>query len=384
MDIIESDFSLPPEATGKQVRDAFTLYPDLLCIALVQGQTPVGLITRSDFLLRYADEIGPALYDRRSAMLLADAQPLILEAEHAAAGLLGAWETSTTGQLLKGFIVTRDGVYAGVSSLLTLLKATRAHAETLEALYEDLQAAHQRALEADAAKTRFLATMSHELRTPLNAILGYAELIAEESDAANTIADAQRIGVAGKHLLGLINEVLDFSSLREKGLELEPDWFNLDDWAQDILAIARPLATANGNMLQLHTSGQPKRVFADAARLRQCAINLIGNACKFTEKGLVAVSICTNEGQLSIKVSDTGIGMNAAQMSRLFQPFSQADDSIVRRFGGTGLGLCISQELAHLMGGRIVVSSELGLGSTFEILAPLRTIEDTACKIAAA
>lgn len=384
MDIIESDFRLPPEATGKQVRDAFALYPDLLCVALVRGRTPVGLITRSDFLLRYAEEFGPALYDRRSAMLLADTNPLVLEADHAAAGLLGAWETSSTGQLLKGFIVTREGCYAGVSSLLTLLKATRARAETLEALYGDLQAAHQRALEADAAKTRFLATMSHELRTPLNAILGYAELIAEETEAAHTIADAQRIGVAGKHLLGLINEVLDFSSLRAKGLDLEPDWFNLGDWAQEIIAIVRPLADANANRLQLHVSGPTTRIYADAARLRQCAINLIGNACKFTQGGLVAVSIRTSEDQLSIKVSDTGIGMSADQMARLFQPFSQADDSIVRRFGGTGLGLCISQELAHLMGGRIIVSSELGSGSTFEILTPLKSIGATAGEIEAA
>lgn len=155
IDIIESDFCLSVRHTGKQVREAFAAQPDLLCIALVAGETPMGLVNRSDFLLKYSDELGPAVYEKRSAMLIADNAPLILEADQVMNDLFKASEASSTAQLLKGFIVTRNGRYAGVSSLLTLLRATRAKAESLQALFSDLESAHQQALAADAAKTRF-------------------------------------------------------------------------------------------------------------------------------------------------------------------------------------------------------------------------------------
>lgn len=385
-DIIESRFSLASQSTGSQVREAFREYSDLLCVALVDDGKPVGLISRSDFLLRYTDELAHALYDRRPAMLLANRAPPIFEADRAVADLVAVSESSDTAQLLKGFIVTREGRYVGVSSLLTMFKVTRARAESLQTLFSDLEYAHQRAVEADAAKTRFLATMSHELRTPLNAILGYAELIADEYGelSAGLLHDVDRIGAAGRHLLGLIDEVLDFSRLEAGAVRVSPEWFDVAAWAQDVVNMIRPLAARNGNRLVFEIAPGLQPVFADSARLRQCLFNLGGNACKFTSDGLVAVSISAQDEWLSLKVSDTGIGMSDEQIARLFRPFSQADDSISRRFGGTGLGLSITHKLIHLLGGELHVESKLGMGSTFELRLPLSVPESSEVPGAAA
>jgi len=374
LDLVESDFRLPPTATGRQVRDAFTKRPELLCIAIVDGDRPLGLISRTECLIRYSDDFGPALYDRRPALLLADIEPFTIDADGPVHDLLNASQNASTSQLLKGFIVLRSGRFAGVSSLLALLRVTRAHADHLQFLNAELETAHEKAVAADAAKSRFLATMSHELRTPLNAILGYAEIISEECDAANETlrADAGRITAAGHHLLGLIDEVLDLSKLNARQVQAQPTAFDVGQWARDVIDMARPLAARNGNTLTLHVEAGLAQAFTDASRLRQCLFNLVGNACKFTSGGLVSVSIFGRDGMLHAKVSDTGIGMTEAQVAGLFQPFYQADSSITRRFGGTGLGLSITQQVATLLGGQVTVTSVSGAGSTFELIVPMR------------
>lgn len=372
MNIIESQFSLPSTAQGRDARRAFMQQPDLLCIALVDAERPVGLISKAELLQRYAGELGSALYDRRPAMLLADPHPLLVEADDPVMGLLSLAERGNPHQLLSGFIVTREGRYVGVSSLLALLRATRAKADHLQLLFTQLEAAHQSAVAADLAKTRFLATMTHELRTPLNAILGYAELIEEEFGADNDALrrDSQRIVIAGRHLLALINEVLDFSKLDAGAAKANPEWFDVRSWAQEVIDVIRPLALQNNNRLSLDIDTGVSRIHSDPSRLRQCFFNLAGNACKFTHDGLVAISLFEREGRLHLKVSDTGIGMAPDQLAKLFQPFSQADSSTSRQYGGTGLGLSITQKIAQLLGGWVSVESRPGLGSTFELVVP--------------
>ena len=226
---------------------------------------------------------------------------------------------------------------------------------------------------ASAAKSQFLANMSHELRTPLNAIIGYAEILDEEyGDQTDGVrADARRIRAAGAHLLGMINEVLDFAKLDASELRIHPEWFDVAAWAEDAMTILRPLAEKNRNRLSLSVAPNLPRAWSDPARLKQCLINLAGNACKFTEDGSVAISVSAREDMLVVRVADTGIGITAEQMARLFTPFSQGDDTISRRFGGTGLGLSITNDIAKLLGGRVEVISQAGLGSVFTLTVPM-------------
>jgi signal transduction histidine kinase len=235
------------------------------------------------------------------------------------------------------------------------------------------KAARQAADDANAAKTQFLATMSHELRTPLNAIIGYAEIIGEDiTDSRMPMsADAVRIRASAKHLLSLINEVLDISKLEADRVVLDPEPTDLPALLERVADTLRPLAAKNDNTLQLSVQPGVSHAKLDPQRLTQCVLNLGSNACKFTRNGRVGIfaDVLREDGQtlLRVVVSDTGIGISDAAIANLFTPFVQADGSITRQFGGTGLGLAITRRLARQMGGDVVVASTPGKGSTFTL-----------------
>ncbi len=226
---------------------------------------------------------------------------------------------------------------------------------------------------ATHAKSAFLATMSHELRTPLTAVLGYTELVREslaDGDTADAGDDLQRIERAGRHLLELVNNVLDLSKIEAGELELESIPFSVDDVMAAVVDAVEPLFEGQGNQLSVRgTHGL--RAVGDPLRLRQVLLNLVGNANKFTDHGQVAVSVGTTGDVLRLEVQDTGTGMTAEQLEQVFLPFKQADDSTTRRYGGTGLGLAISQLLVDAMGGDIDVRSEVGKGTSFVVRVPL-------------
>ncbi len=232
---------------------------------------------------------------------------------------------------------------------------------------------------ANQAKSAFLANMSHELRTPLNAIIGYSEMLQEEAEDLGDgalIPDLQRITAAGKHLLSLINDVLDLSKIEAGRMDLYVETFSISDAIQDILAMMPPLVERGANTLQVRCGADVGNMEADQTKLRQSLINLLGNACKFTENGTITLAVDRERGTdrdwISFKVADTGIGMTAEHMHRLFQAFSQADASISAKYGGSGLGLVLSQRFCQLMGGSVSVESELGRGSVFTIRLPAK------------
>jgi GAF domain-containing protein/CheY-like chemotaxis protein len=230
---------------------------------------------------------------------------------------------------------------------------------------------------ADRHKSEFLANMSHELRTPLNAIIGYSEMLQEDAadaGAESLVDDLKKINAAGKHLLELINAVLDLSKIEAGKMELYLESFDVAGLVRDIAAVIQPLAAKNANRLDVRCPDAVGTMHADLTKVRQALFNLLSNACKFTEKGTVSLSVAREavDGQdwLVFGVSDTGIGMTPEQLARLFEAFTQADAATTRRYGGTGLGLALSRRLCRMMGGDVTAESEAGRGSRFTIRLP--------------
>jgi CheY-like chemotaxis protein len=236
----------------------------------------------------------------------------------------------------------------------------------------------------------FLANMSHELRTPLNAIIGYAEMLQEDAEDSGddaTVQDLHRILVAAKHLLSLINEILDLSKIESGRMDVTPAQFDPVEMLEDLIETMRPMAEQNGDVMSLTCAGAT-RANTDSMKLRQCVLNLLSNAAKFTKGGKIDIEfgVQPHNGveQLFITVRDTGIGMSKEQISRLFQPFVQADPSITQQYGGTGLGLTITRRLAQLLGGDVTVKSTLGQGSAFTLHVPANFADAAAALGAAA
>jgi len=243
---------------------------------------------------------------------------------------------------------------------------------------DELLAAKQAAEESSRAKSVFLANMSHELRTPLNAIIGYSEMLREDAEEAGQqkpIPDLERISTAGRHLLALINSVLDLSKAEAGKTELLWEDVAVTQIFADAASALAPLARQNRNQLNMHCAPNVRSIHVDAVKFRQSLYNVLSNACKFTRNGTVTVDVLSVSVQrteyVEWRVSDTGIGIQPEQMRSLFQPFSQGDASTTRKFGGTGLGLAISRRFCELMGGTITATSEPGKGSTFTIRLPL-------------
>ena len=257
-------------------------------------------------------------------------------------------------------------------------EAKHAEEEARAALVEKLSAES-----ANQAKSQFLANMSHELRTPLNAILGYSQMLEEEAAEdgyAQISPDLHKIQIAGKHLLTLINEILDLSKIEAGRMELYLEEFNLDELLDEVVSTAQPLAGNNGNQLEVHRSTPLGQVRSDATKLRQILFNLISNSTKFTKNG--RISVYTSSDQVgdrkwfTFEVQDSGIGMTAEQLQRVFQPFSQADSSTTRQYGGTGLGLAITKRFCEMLGGDVSVNSSPGQGTTFSVRLPAIVMEN--------
>ena len=244
-------------------------------------------------------------------------------------------------------------------------------------IQEELVAAVDASEDASRAKSAFLANMSHELRTPLNAVIGYSEMLTEEARERGLeilLPDLDKIHSAGKHLLRLINDILDLSKIEAGRMEMFAEVFDVNALVHEVSGTIRPLAERRGNVLAFRCGEDALRMRADQTRVRQVLLNLMSNAAKFTENGRVTLDVERAEVNgapwMRFRVIDTGIGLSPEQLARLFQAFTQADASTTRKYGGTGLGLVISRQLCQMMGGEVTVESDLGRGSVFTMLLP--------------
>jgi signal transduction histidine kinase/CheY-like chemotaxis protein len=281
----------------------------------------------------------------------------------------------------------RDELAEVARSFNTMAEGLQVRSAEVEEARKAAESARAVAEEANEAKSRFLANMSHELRTPLNAIIGYSEMLIEEADELEEpafSADLDKIRGAGKHLLGLISDILDLSKIEAGRMELFPETFDVDWLVKEVGHTVQPLVSKNGNRLEIRSEGLGQ-AHADQTKLRQVLFNLLSNSSKFTDDGTIRLvgersPVPDGPDRLSFEVTDSGIGMSDEQLGRLFEPFTQADASTTRKYGGTGLGLTITKRFCELMGGGIDVESKEGEGTRFRVWIPADTREGTAAE----
>ena len=287
------------------------------------------------------------------------------------------------GDLGRGFTRMADEIRKREESLAAwnanLEKTVSDRTAELKHAVEDAELAREQAQEANKTKSAFLANMSHELRTPMNAIIGYSEMLLEEAEDTGEKwmePDLKKILSSAKHLLQLINDILDLSKIEAGRMTVFLEPVDILQTARDVAATVDPLVAKNANTFELKCPPDAGSMRTDLTKLRQTLFNLLSNACKFTEKGKVTLAITRRaDHMVSFAVTDTGIGMTPEQMGKLFGEFVQADASTTRKYGGTGLGLAISRKFCRMLGGDITVESEPGKGSVFTAILPVEAKE---------
>ena len=346
---------------------------DLLALAVVDaGKSPVGLVNRQDFFVRLADRYGWALFEKKPITALMDADPLIVDVAVSFDGLGELIVAERPSALLSGFVVTRNGCYAGVGTALSLLRMAVDRSRTREA---ELERARLKAVAASEAKSRFLANMSHELRTPLNAIIGFSDLMKRQvyggigNDRYEQYADD--IHGSGIHLLKLINDILDLSKVEAGKLDPRREEVSLQQAVGGTLRLLRKMADDQAVNIGLQVPADLPTVQADPKMVRQILLNLVSNSLKFNRPGgSVLVSAAATPAGARIDVRDSGIGIEPGDIARAMEPFGQVDNGLNRRHDGTGLGLPLTRALVTAQGGDFRIDSRPGVGTTVTFTLP--------------
>jgi signal transduction histidine kinase len=376
------DVQVGADTPGAEVAKLFERDHLLPGIIVVDPRGFRGLVSRNQFFQRLGRPFGIEVYATRPITAFLDSltvQPLRIPAETTVQNAAIICLARPVEYIYDPFVVTPRGQAPRMIDFLALiLKQT----ELLTAAQIEAHAQRAAAVSASNAKSDFLAKMSHELRTPLTAIIGYSEILIEDvktGDLGGSVPRLESIVKAGVHLLEMINGILDLAKIEARKMDVFLTTFSLPDFLQELTVMVRPLMAKNHNEFTVTADGSLVEMHSDEAKLRQSLTNLLGNAAKFTDHGRVHLRMqketCAGEDWVVFAVADTGIGMDEAQLSRLFESFYQGDSSISRRYGGTGLGLSLARQFCEMLGGQLTVQSVVNEGTTFTMKVPARSKE---------
>ncbi|KFC64606.1 Two-component hybrid sensor and regulator [Bosea sp. LC85] len=379
----------------KQAEQAIQESEQRLRVIAEAAPMAVVIVTFDDGIIRYANQRFSEMFDvegssalgLRAETLYADPQHrerfIGALAEHGHVEGMEMLLKRAGGEEFWALIASQRVQFEGRPAMITGLADISDRKRMEGELHKAIWASEQ----ATRAKSDFVANMSHELRTPLNAIIGYSEILFEDAESAGREAekaDLRKIQDAGKHLLGLIDNILDLSKIEAGKMTLYLETFELQPMIESVAATVTPLARKTGNALVVNCADEVGTLHSDLTKVRQTLFNLLSNACKFTRNGTITLTALrdTNEAVdwIEFQVRDTGIGMTPDQQAKVFEAFTQADDSTTRTYGGTGLGLAITKSFCQLMGGDVTLTSEAGKGTTFKVRLPAepRPASDTA------
>jgi len=364
---------ISPDTVCAVVLDRLQQHPDEHMIAVVARGRPVGLVDRSDFLGEISKSYRFELFGRKPISTFMDRSPFIIDSSSAIELAYGQIVHGPAAKLPVGVIATRNHDYAGVCSALEI---ARRMAELMRQQNDALSQARLRLARASQAKSDFLANVSHELRTPLNAIIGFSDVMRSELFGPVGVpryrAYIDDIHASALHLLGLINDVLDLSKVEAGQLTLDEEAASIAETAEAVVRIVSPQAAAAGLALDQNIAADVPRLLADQRRLRQILLNLLGNAVKFTPAGgRVRLDVTRrDDGGVRLAISDTGVGIAAADMERIMMPFARGETSYVRGKEGTGLGLSVTKTLVESHRGRLAIDSAVGRGTTVTVDFP--------------
>ena len=379
LDLPFFDVQVSDTALGSEVARLFEENPSLPGIVVMHEDQYFGMVCRNQFFQRLGRPFGIEIYTPRPITVFVESaavEPVSLRPETTIQNAIILCLARPIEFVYDPFVIAmKDQPPRVIDFLALILKQT----ELLTAVQIEAHAQRAAAVSASNAKSDFLANMSHELRTPLTAIIGYSEILIEDvksGQLSESVRRLESIAKAGVHLLEMINGILDLAKIEARKMDLFITTFSLTDLISEITAIAQPLMKKNDNEFSVISDQAVVEMRSDEAKLRQCLTNLLGNAAKFTSKGRVNLTVRKEDGDWVVfEVSDTGIGMDEIQLSRVFESFQQGDSSISRRFGGTGLGLSLTKQYGEMLGGHLGVQSVLNQGTTFTMKVPMRIKE---------
>lgn len=364
---------LSPEMSCADVFDRLLKEGDLLNIPVVDGERPVGLVSRQDFLLVYVRMYGREIYGRQPITALMNSNPVIVDAEMNCEDINTRLLSTPESFALQGFIVEEGGRYLGLGSAAMLMRIT---GDIVMRRAEELERQRRRAEAANESKTQFLAGMSHELRTPLNAIIGFADLIRMQLfgpvDPPRYLEYVEDIYDSGVHLLHMINELLDMAKIEAGRFDLQEDEIDLRYIGAEVLRMLRQSVETARVKLDVRLPAALPLIRADEQQVRRVLVNLLSNAIKFTPAG-GSITLSAHEradGCLEMTVTDTGIGIPPDKLDKVLEPFEQVENSFTRTRAGTGLGLPLTRAMVEVHGGTLTLESELGRGTCVRVSLP--------------
>lgn len=380
--LITTQESIPPTLLARAVSDIFFHSPQLEALAVVDGNEPIGLVTRAKLLLKLFRRYGFELYGNKSIMTITDTRPLIIhETEQLDVAMDMALERNDADIYDEIIVVDNDGCFKGCLSVKQMI-IQQSNVLANSIIQKEMARERARELEkVNEVKSQFIANVTHELRSPVNAIIGIAELMKMSTDKGHINQLRDRLSLlmsSAVNLRAIITNILDLSKIEAGKMEIFNDQFELLELLQECAETAQILAGGKSLEIKVTSSYASLDIVSDMVKVRQVLMNLLSNAVKFTERGSITIDLTGDDTITCISVRDTGIGISQENIDRIFEAFSQVENVHTKKYEGTGLGLTITRNLVQILGGTITIASTEGEGTTFTVSLPHKITNNNA------